>query len=78
MSGVKWLFVGPDGLRHGWRFLIFAAVIFLVVQFLEQPAIAFLAAKCHVDRSALSAPSIIVSDGFDSLLLATVSIRLRF
>jgi membrane protease YdiL (CAAX protease family) len=73
MSGVKWLFVGPDGLRHGWRFLIFAAVIFLVVQFLEQPAIAFLAAKCHVDRSALSAPSIIVSDGFDLIVILIVT-----
>jgi hypothetical protein len=73
MSGVKWLFVGPDGLRHGWRFLIFAAVIFLVVRFLEQPAIAFLAAKCHVDRSALSAPSIIVSDGFDLIVILIVT-----
>ena len=73
MSGVKWLFVGPDGLRHGWRFLIFAAVIFLVVQFLEQPAIAFLAAKCHVDRSALSASSIIVSDGFDLIVILIVT-----
>jgi len=73
MSGVKWLFVGPDGLRHGWRFLIFAAVIFLVVQFLEQPAIAFLAAKCHVDRNALSAPSIIVSDGFDLIVILIVT-----
>jgi len=73
MSGVKWLFVGPDGLRHGWRFLIFAAVILLVVQFLEQPAIAFLAAKCHVDRSALSTPSIIVSDGFDLIVILIVT-----
>ena len=73
MSGVKWLFVGPDGLRHGWRFLIFSAVIFLVVQFLEQPAITFLAAKCHVDRSALSAPSIIVSDGFDLIVILIVT-----
>src|SRR5260370_38037235 len=73
MSGIKWLLVGPDGLRHGWRFLIFAAVIFLVVQFLEQPAIAFLAAKCHVDRNALSAPSIIVSDGFDLIVILIVT-----
>jgi hypothetical protein len=73
MSGVKRLFVGPDGLRHGWRFLIFAAVIFLVVRFLEQPAIAFLAARLHVDRSALSAPPIIVSDGFDLIVILIVT-----
>ena len=67
------MFIGPDGLRHGWRFLIFAAAIFLVVQFLEQPAIAFLAAKLHVNRSALSAPSIIVSDGFDLIVILVVT-----
>jgi membrane protease YdiL (CAAX protease family) len=73
MSAIKWLSVGPNGLRHGWRFLIFAAVIFLVVQFLEQPAIAFLAAKLHVDRSALSAPSIIVSDGSNLIVILIVT-----
>ncbi|PYL79365.1 MAG: hypothetical protein DMF21_13175 [Verrucomicrobia bacterium] len=73
MSRIKWVFIGPDGLRHGWRFLIFAAAIFLVVQFLEQPAIAFLAAKLHVNRSALSAPSIIVSDGFDLIVILVVT-----
>src|SRR5436190_23090698 len=69
MRGVKWLFVGRHGLRHGWRFLIFAAAIFLAVQFLEQPAIAFLAAKLHVAPNALSAPSIIVSGAFDLILI---------
>jgi hypothetical protein len=43
MSKVKSTFIGPDGLRHGWRFLIFLAAIVLVAQFLEQLAIAFLA-----------------------------------
>jgi membrane protease YdiL (CAAX protease family) len=73
MRGVKWLFVGRDGLRYGWRFLIFAAAIIVVVEFLEQPAIGFLAAKLHVDRSALSAPSIIVSDGFDLTVILIVT-----
>ncbi len=73
MNGIKSLFVGPDGLRHGWRFVLFAAAIILVVQFLEQPAIAFLASKVHVDPSALSAPSIIVSDAFDLILILIVT-----
>src|SRR5437867_10798143 len=73
MSRIKWLFIRPGGLRHGWRFLIFAAAIFLVVQFLELPAIAFLTAKLHVNRSALSAPSIIVSDGFDLIVILVVT-----
>ena len=73
MSRIKGLFVGRDGLRYGWRFLIFAAAIILVVEFLEQPAIGFLAAKLHVDRSALSARSIIVSDGFDLTVILIVT-----
>ncbi|PYJ70174.1 MAG: hypothetical protein DME76_06455 [Verrucomicrobia bacterium] len=73
MKKFKSIFIGPDGLRHGWRFLIFAAAIIFVVELVEQPAIAFLAAKLHVDRSALSAPSIIVSDGFDLVILLVVT-----
>src|SRR5256886_11057848 len=73
MRGVKWLFVGRDGFRHGWRFLIFAAAIFLAVQFLEQPAIAFLAAKLHVAPNALSAPSIIISGAFDLIVILIVT-----
>src|SRR5437773_3208141 len=73
MRGVKGLFVGPDGIRHGWRFLIFAAAIFLVVQFLQQPAIVFLAAKLHVAPNALSAPSILVSCAFDLILILIVT-----
>jgi len=73
MSKAKSIFIGPDGLRHGWRFLIFVATIFLVVQFLEQPAITFLEAKLRVDRSALSAPSIIVGHGFDLIVLLIVT-----
>ena len=73
MSRIKWLFIGPDGLRHGWRFLIFVAAIVLVAQFLEQRALAFLGAKLHIDRSALSASSIIVGDGFDLIVVLIVT-----
>src|SRR5207248_1292710 len=73
MSRIKWLFIGPDGLRHGWRFLIFVAAIVLVAQFLEQRAIAFLGAKLHVDRSGLSASSIILGDGFDLIVVLIVT-----
>jgi uncharacterized protein len=73
MSRIKWLFIGRDGLHHGWRFLIFAAAIILTVEFIEQHAIAFLAGMLHVDRNALSAPAIIVSDGFDLILVLIVT-----
>jgi len=73
VNKLKSIFIGPDGLRHSWRFLIFVAAIFLVAQFLEQLAIAFLEAKLHVDRSALSASSIILGDGFDLIVVLIVT-----
>jgi membrane protease YdiL (CAAX protease family) len=73
VSKLKSIFIGPDGLRHGWRFLIFVAAIVLVAQFLEQLAIAFLEAKLHIDRSALSASSIILGDGFDLIVVLIVT-----
>jgi membrane protease YdiL (CAAX protease family) len=73
MSTLKWLFVGPDGLRHGWRFLIFAAAIILTFQFVEQPAITFFAAKLRLDENALTAPAIILRDVFDLMLVLIVT-----
>jgi membrane protease YdiL (CAAX protease family) len=73
MNKVKSIFIGSDRLRHGWRFLIFVAAIVLVGQFLEQPAIGFLEAELDVDRSALSALSIILSDGFDLIAVLIVT-----
>lgn len=67
------MFVGPDGLRHGWRFLIFASAIIVIGQFLEQPAIAFLAARLHVDPRALSAQAIILSGAFDLIVILALT-----
>jgi hypothetical protein len=69
MSKFKSIFIGPDGLRHGWRFLIFVAALVLVAQFLAQLAIAFLEVKLLVDRSALSASSIILGDSLDLIVI---------
>src|SRR5262249_24791123 len=77
MSRIRWLFVGRDGLRHGWRFLLFAVAMVVVVRFFEQPAIRVLAATFHVKRNTLSAPSIIVSDGFDLIMILIVTCFLR-
>jgi membrane protease YdiL (CAAX protease family) len=73
MSKVTSIFIGPDGLRHGWRFLIFVAAVVLVAQFLEQLAIAFLEAKLHVGRSGLSASALILGDGFDLIMVLVVT-----
>src|SRR6266566_3837543 len=72
MTRIKWLFVGRDGLRHGWRFLIFAAAIILVSQFLQEPALGFLGRKLHLDR-ALSATNVIVSDLFGLVIVLIIT-----
>lgn len=70
---LKSIFIGPDGLRHGWRFFLFAAAIILFVQFLEKPAIGLAAAILHVDVNAFSGSAIIVSDGIDLVLILVVT-----
>jgi len=69
MNRLEWLFIGPDGVRHGWRFLVFVGAILALVRFLEPPMVAFLAANFHVNPSALSAPAIIVRDAVDLILV---------
>jgi membrane protease YdiL (CAAX protease family) len=73
MNTLKWLFIGPDGLRHGWRFFIFATAIVVIGILVEGPAIAFLAAKLHVHGNVLSAPSVILGDTFDLVAVLIVT-----
>jgi uncharacterized protein len=73
MRRIKQIFVGPDGLRHGWRFLLFVAAIILIVQFCERPVDGFVASIFHVDLNAFSAPAIIVEDGVDLILIVIVT-----
>src|ERR1700722_2620826 len=73
MSAIKRLFTGSDGLRHGWRFLIFVAVFVLLVQITEQPALTFLGLKTGVDLNQLSASSLILSDLFDLIMILIVT-----
>jgi membrane protease YdiL (CAAX protease family) len=42
-SRIGWIFVGVDGLRAGWRFLLFAFGIVLGTWFVEEPSARFLA-----------------------------------
>jgi membrane protease YdiL (CAAX protease family) len=73
MSRFKSLFVGPDGLRHGWRFLLFVAALLALVRLLEEPVFAFFSSKLHLDLKAFSAVSFIVSDGFDFIVILIVT-----
>jgi hypothetical protein len=72
MRRVKWVFTGENGLRQGWRFIIFAAAIILVFQLLEEPALGFLARKLHSDN-ALSATNVLVSDLFDLVMVLIIT-----
>jgi hypothetical protein len=72
MRRVKWVFIGENGLRQGWRFTIFAAAIILVFQLLEEPALGFLARKLHLDNG-LSATNLIVSDLVDLIIVLIIT-----
>ena len=72
MRRVKWVFIGENGLRQGWRFIIFAAAIILVFQFLEEPALGFLARKLHLDNG-LSATNLIVSGLVDLIIVLIIT-----
>lgn len=72
MRRVKWVFLGENGFRQGWRFIIFAAAIILAFQFLEEPALGFLARKLHLDNS-LSATNLIVSDLVDLIIVLIIT-----
>jgi uncharacterized protein len=73
MQTLKSVFIGPDGLRHGWRFLLFATAIVLIGSFVEEPVIGFLAAKLHVDENVLSAATIMLGDTVDLIAVLLVT-----
>jgi membrane protease YdiL (CAAX protease family) len=72
MRRVKWIFLGKNGLRQGWRFILFAAAIILLVHFLEEPALGFLARKLQLDN-ALSATNLLVSDLVDLVIVLIIT-----
>ena len=50
------IFIGPEGLRAGWRFLLFALAIELVGRLVEFPVTAYLAQKLGVSYDELVLP----------------------
>jgi len=72
MNRIKWLFFGPDGLRHGWRFVIFLVAIELAVQFIEGPALEFSAKLFHAE-DALSATNLAISDLFGLIIVLIIT-----
>ena len=59
-SRIGWIFIGPDGLRAGWRFLLFAFGIVLGTWFVEEPLARFLAQSFAINMDELSAPAMLV------------------
>src|SRR5689334_12053107 len=55
------MFVGTEGLRHGWRFVLFALALWLLPSLLNPPIIQ-LCARLGIDLEELSAPSMIVTE----------------
>ncbi len=73
MTRLRSLFLGQAGLRHGWRFVIFAAAIILAFQFVEGPAILFFAVKFHLDVNALTGELLVLSEIVGSLIVLIVT-----
>lgn len=62
---IRKIFVGPQGLRAGWRFVLFALGIELVGRFLAYPLAEYLAPRLGIAFSDLTAPAMIFSELFD-------------
>jgi CAAX protease family protein len=72
-SGIASVFVGPGGLRAGWRFLLFVLGIELTEFFLRERLIAILGRQLGIRLDELSAPSLFIEElvGLFIVLLVT-------
>ena len=67
------IFVGPGGLRAGWRFLLFVLGIELAEFYLRGPLLSLLSRRSGVNLDELSAPALFIEElvGLASVLLVT-------
>jgi len=67
------IFIGPDGLRAGWRFLLFVLGIELAEFYLRTPLLSFLTRRSALNLDELSAPALFIGElvGLISVLLVT-------
>ncbi len=61
-SSIASIFIGPDGLRAGWRFLLFALGIELGVLVIEEPIAQVLARYFTINLRELSAPALLIRE----------------
>jgi hypothetical protein len=59
-SRIGSVFIGREGLRAGWRFLLFALGILLGVRFVEDPLSHFLAQRLAINLNELSASALLI------------------
>lgn len=73
-TGIRSVFVGSEGLRHGWRFVLFALGIWVLGRFVEGPVSEFLVAWAGINTNELSAPALIISEvvGLSEVLVLTL------
>ena len=61
-SSVASIFIGPTGLRSGWRFLLFALAIEIGVFVLEEPLGKILGRLFAINPRELSAPALLIDE----------------
>src|SRR5215475_8225864 len=61
-TSIASIFIGPNGLRAGWRFLLFAIGIELGVLIIEQPLGQILARYFAINPRELSAPALLIGE----------------
>ena len=73
LSGIASIFVGPDGLRAGWRFLLFALGIELAEFYVREPFTSFIARNLGIRLDELSAPSLFLEELVGLLIVLLVT-----
>ena len=73
LRNVASIFIGPDGARAGWRFLLFVLGIELAEFYLREPLLSLLSRRSGVNLNELSAPALFIEElvGLVSVLLVT-------
>src|SRR5262249_20140622 len=72
-QNVASIFVGPGGLRAGWRFILFILGIELVEFYLRGPLLSLLSRQSGVNLDELSAPALFLEElvGLATVLVVT-------
>ncbi len=67
------VFVGPEGLRYGWRFFLFVVGIEVLSEFVGFPLTTYLCVRLGIPPGELSAPALFMEElvGLGTVLLVT-------